>query len=210
MAELCTITNIEPQKKRKDRLNIYVDGAFAFGVRNDVAVEFKIFRGLKLTREELSEIKKAEELSGAKEKGFLLLSYRARSIREFRIRLKQSKYPAEIVDAVIEDFTNKGYLDDKEFARSFVVSRMVTRPASKSYLIRELMSHGIDVETAQNTVETSYGDLSEREVAASLVKKKSKHYSRGNDKDKRRLFDFLRRRGFSSEIIKDVIENEWE
>ncbi|MCD6117079.1 RecX family transcriptional regulator [bacterium] len=210
MADLCTITKVEPQKKRKDRLNIYIDGAFAFGVRNDVALEYKIFRGRELTEEELSEIKRAEEFSGAKEKGFLLLSYRARSISEFKSRLKQSRYSPEIVDAVTEEFINKGYLNDKEFAKSFVISRMVTKPASKSYIINELIRHNIDTETAQNAVEISYGDLHEREVAASLVKKKSKHYSKDNEKDKKRLFDFLRRRGFSFEIIKDVVENEWQ
>ena len=204
-----TITKLEPQKKRKNRINVYIDEEFAIGISSNLVLDFDLYEGKTLSEHQLQEISEAEELSKAKEYGFLLLSYRPRSVKEFRTRLKQKKFSDYIIEAVVEKFLKHGYLDDLKFAESFVQSKQITKPGSKVSLINELLKHGIDPDTAGKAVDSSYGELTEKEIACQLVRKKSKHYSNKNPKDRRRLFDFLKRRGFSTEIIKDAIESEW-
>lgn len=201
------ITQIEQQKRHEDRVNIYLDGAFAFGLEKEVVLRHNLREGNELTESLIDEVLLSEERTRAKEKALSFLSYRARSVEELKKRLKDRGFSERTVNRVIDDFLRVGLLNDKEFALSFVHSKMVQKPMGKRLLKQELLLKGIQEEIAESAVEEVYGVRSEVEVARELIQRRIQRYQGDNDKKlRKKLVDFLFRRGFNWEVISEVLE----
>jgi regulatory protein len=152
-----------------------------------------------------------EERARAKQKALELLAYRARSVEELRKKLKAKDFSERTIDRVIDDFLQVGLLDDSQFASAYVHSRMVQKPMGKRLLRQELFSKGIDEEKAEKAIEELYSDRSEFDVAKDLVQKrvrKSKGSEEEMKKQKKKLSQFLLRRGFDWGVISEVLQEE--
>ncbi len=205
------ITQIEPQKRREDRVNIYLNGIFAFGLNKEVVLKHHLHEGDELKESVIDDILLVEERTRAKQKALALLSYRARSVEELRKRLGEKEFSGRTVGRVIEDFLRVGLLDDREFASAFVHSRMMQKPMGKRLLRQELFSKGIDEETVERVIDEVYGDRSELDVARELIRKRIRRYSGGEKEAKKirkKLSDFLLRRGFDWEVITAVLQEK--
>jgi len=199
------ITDINSQKN-KSRINVFLDGNFAFGLDKEVALEHQLSEGVRLTDEQIEKILYDENKKRAKTKVLDYLNYRARSIKEIREKLREKEIPAEIIDEVVDDFTRVGLLDDEKFAASFVRSRMVKKKVSKRFLLMELKDKGIPEELGRQIIDDNYGEQTEYEIAQQLLLKKLGKNDLSDSKIKKRVTDFLHRRGFDWELIWDLIK----
>ena len=205
------ITQIEEQKNRKDRVNIYLDGEFAFGLDHEVVLRHHLHEGDSLSERIIDDILLAEEKTRAKEKALSYLNYRARSIEELKRKLEEKNFSNRVIRQVIDDLIRVGLLDDKQFAATYVHSRMVQKPMGKRLLRQELLSKGIDEEMADEAVDEGFGSRSETEVARGLIQKRLRGLNPGKkdlEKQRKRLSDFLFRRGFNWEVINEAFQNE--
>jgi len=200
------ITQIEPQKKHENRVNVYLDGAFAFGLKDEVLLKHHLHEGDKISDRLIDEVLLSEEKSRAKEKALRLLSYRARSVEELRKKLSEKEFSERTINRVIEDFCRVGLLNDKMFASDYAHSRMMQRPVGKRLLKQELVTKGISEGIAEKSVEEVYKKQTEEEIAGSLIQKRVKRYG-GEDpkKIRKKLSEFLFRRGFNWDVISAVL-----
>jgi regulatory protein len=204
------ITRIEPQKKNKKRLNVYLDGCFAFGLDEGVVLAHHLREGDALDERSVDRILLAEEKGSAKQKGLSLLSYRPRSTEELKKKLLEKGFSENVVAGVITDFLRVGLLNDREFALALARSRMNHKPMAKRLLMRELFLKGIDGDVAKSVVEEVYDGLTEVEVACQLVRKKIDRF-KGDARMRKRITDFLYRRGFHWDVINEALREEgWE
>jgi regulatory protein len=206
------ITGIEPQQKAENRFNIYLDGAFAFGLDGDVVIRHHLHAGDEIAESVVDDVLLSEERSRAKKKALALLSRSARSVGEIRRRLLDADFSERTVERVLRDFVRVGLLNDKAFALSFAQSRLVQRVVGKRLLVQELMRKGIDEEAADAAVNEAYGPVSETEMAKRLVdKKKNRLPAKDRRKMKQKLSDMLYRRGFGWDVISCVVQEAvWE
>ena len=65
---MAEITLIEPQKKDKERCNVYVDGVFYCGIKLEVAVKYRLKTGMQIEKSRLDEIQLETEKSQALDK----------------------------------------------------------------------------------------------------------------------------------------------
>lgn len=205
------ITGIEVQKNNEGRVSIYLDGAFAFGLDKEVSLKHNLHEGDELEESVIDEILLMEERTRAKQKALALLAYRARSVEELRKKLKEKDFSERTIDRVIDDFLQVGLLDDRQFASAYVHSRMLQKPMGKRLLRQELFSKGIDEEEAEKAVEEVYSDLSEVNVAKDLVQRRIQKSKMGGEemkKQKKKLSQFLLRRGFDWGVISEVLQEE--
>ncbi len=204
------ITRIEPQKKNRQRRNIYLDGEFAFGLDEEVVAAYHISEGDELTQAIVDTLLSAEEQAVGKKRALRLISYRARSTQELKRRLIAHRISEGAAERVIEDFLRVGLLDDRAFASSYIHSRMVQNPISKNLLVKELVSKGIGSESALSIVDQEYGERSEVQVAGDLIRKRLRP-GRKDARVRKRLSDFLLRRGFDWNVIDEALrEVSWE
>jgi regulatory protein len=205
------ITLIETQKKDKDRVNIYLDGSFAFGLKKEVLLKHALKKGVTVTEKLIQDVLLAEEHLRAKDKAFALLSYRAHSVQEMTQKLRKRGFSLWSIDVTLKDLIRVGVLDDEKFAVEFAQYRLRNRPMGKRLLQQELQAKGVNETLSIQAVENAYTDQTELEVARNLSKKKTLRWVKMDKKNKKRLVDFLLRRGFNWHEINTVIgEYSWE
>ena len=187
-------------RERRGKARIWVDGEFWAEIDAEVALERGLREGVALGLEELDEARVAGERALAMNRALHFLGYRARSRREVRDRLRRYGYGEETVEGVVGRLAELGYLDDEEFART--ATREKARRYGPRRVSADLRRSGVDAELAQNVVDEEFAGRSELEEARSAA---ARRYNRGgSDAEARKVYGFLVRRGYSSEVCAEV------
>ncbi len=144
------ITAISVQKKNPNRVNIYLDGEFAFGVARITAAWLK--NGDELSDEKIAKLLAEDSREWAYQQALLFLSYRARSEKEIQQNLRKHEMPEEVIEETLERLRKAGLANDNEFARMWVENRNTFRPRSKKALAIELRQKGLNDEAIQDSL----------------------------------------------------------
>lgn len=211
-----TITDLQPQKKDPKRVNVYLDGKFAFGI----SLESKIINRLKVN-EQISEkqidlLILQDQIERLYDKAIKFLSFRPRSEREIRANLLQKlrltdKGEAEkknfekSIDSVITKLQKIGQVDDSEFARWWIEQRTRFKKTSPRIIKAELFKKGINKEIiAELFSEISLDPL---ELALELSRKKARNYQKFEKNIFReKMSRYLASKGFDWEVIKKAVD----
>jgi regulatory protein len=202
------VTKIEPQKKRPGRRNVYIDGNFAIGVGAETLLRTGLRTGDEIDVRFLSKLERTEQEAALKVSALRLLSYRARSVREMRDRLKRQKFPQEEISVVIGELERAGLLNDERFARMLISDHMRLRPCGKAVLKQKLLRHGVSRLVADEALQEMLRNFSEEEGAEQAARKfVAARIRPGTNPQaaRRRLTGFLTRRGYSWEFIKPLL-----
>jgi len=144
-------------------------------------------------------------LQKAKDYAFLLLKFRLRSENEIRQRLKKKKFDADIIESTLFFLKDKGFIDDNYFAKTWIESR-IKKPLGIRRLKAELSIKGINkaiIDTQINEIKKSY--FEEDTVGGIAKDRLNKLRDIDPQKAKRRVYAYLLRRGFSHEVVIDVL-----
>ncbi|MBI4546978.1 MAG: RecX family transcriptional regulator [Ignavibacteriae bacterium] len=204
------ITKLERQKRDPHRVNVYLDDEFAFGVHEDVLVKYGLRKGDTLDQATIKTIQSSEELSHAKEKALKFLSYRLRSEKELRTKLREKEFPPNIIDEVIDHFRSLGLVDDRKFAQSLVHDLQLRRPAGKKLIQQKLRLKGIAQPIIQEVIAECMSSDDEQELAVQAAQKLLKRYRSSRKKidpkkQQQRIAQFLARRGFDWSTVSPVL-----
>lgn len=199
------ITALVAQKRNKERVNVYIDGEFAFGLALIEAL--KLHKGQTLTDEEIDRLKALDEVEVAHERALNLLSYRPRSTDEVRRKLQESnKFSENAVEKALEKLERAGLLDDEAFARYWVENRERFSPRSARALRHELRQKGV----SDRVVEDVVTSLDEEDAAYRAAQAKLSRYANAEeDEFRKKLGGYLSRRGFSYGTVRDVLDRIW-
>jgi regulatory protein len=198
-----SITALEPQKRSRDRVNVYLDGVFAFGLAALVAANLRV--GMALTDDEIVALRLADEVERAREKALNYLSYRPRSEAELQSHLLKSDFTEATVDEVLYRLREVGLVDDEAFARYWVDNRARFRPRGKRMLVHELRQKGV----ASGVIETALAEYDEGAAAQHVAEEQARRLAHlAPEVARRRLWDRLMRRGFSTDIIREVLATQ--
>ena len=142
---------------------------------------------------------------------YRLLGYRARSVREIESRLEAKGYDRSTIRKVIDRLKDLNYLNDLEFARSWVNERMKSKPRGRALLRHELRSKGIDKGIIDSVIAEFIQPEDEYRMAKGIADQRLKHKGEGNtDKLKKRIHDHLVRRGFAYDAVDQVLREIFE
>ena len=199
------VTAIEKQR-RKNRLNLFLDGRFALGLSTDVAAQVSLRVGDEVDGDRLRALREAEARADAMSAALRLLSYRPRSETELRHRLARRGVPPALIDSTIQRLRELGLVDDAAFARAWVESRERTSPRGQRLLRQELRAKGVNSDASRELVE----GVDDAEAALRASARRAASLSGlPQEEFRRRLGDFLRRRGFDYETIRLTVERRW-
>lgn len=207
------ITSIEPQKKKPDRFNIFVDGEFSFGLDAEALVKSGLKVGQEISEEGIGKLVVENETNKLVEKALRFLSFRPRSEREVRDHLRKKvsrsqgvKVSRNTIDTVIKKLQRLNYLNDLEFSKWWIEQRQTHKPCGVRLIRNELYQKNIDREVVDQVLGESGNREAEIELATKAAKKKLKSYEKlGPQEFRQKMGQFLARRGFGWETIKDVI-----
>src|SRR5215216_2792435 len=198
------ITAIEVQRRTPNRVNIYLDGEFAFGLAKIVAAWLRV--GQELSEEKIEQLQAQEARERAFQQAMLFLSYRARSESEIRNNLRKHEYPEPVIEETIARLRQNGFANDNQFAKAWVENRNTFRPRSRRMMAMELRQKGLDDETVQSAIESVDDEASAYEAA----RKRAPRLKALEWNDfRKKLSDFLARRGYSYSVIAPVVTRIW-
>ena len=198
------ITAIETQKRHPDRVNIELDGEFAFGLAGLLAAGLKV--GQALDPERVAALQAQEADEGAYQRALRLLSLRDRSEAELRTALRKHKTPEDVLERTLKRLRDHQHADDSKFARAWVENRTAFRPRGRRAIAWELRQKGIAPEVA----ETALAELDETALAHQAGLKKARQLATSDWNDFRtKVSAYLARRGFPASIITSTVSDLW-
>ena len=186
------ITALVVQKRNPNRVNVHLDGEYAFGLARIVAAWLRV--GQELDEEKLKRLQVEDARERAVQQALLFLSYRARSESEIRQNLRKHEMPEEVIEETLARLRQDGLANDGQFAQAWVENRSTFRPRSRRMLAMELRQKGLDDEAVSSALE----DVDDEPLAYEAARKRASRLKGLEWADfRKKLSEFLARRGFS-------------
>jgi regulatory protein len=202
-----TITALVAQKKNPDRVNVYLDGKFAFGLAAIEAVRLR--RGQVLTEADIERLQAADDVEKAREKALQFLSNRPRSEWEVRQNLLKAGYEAETIDRVLERLRGVSLVDDAAFARYWIDNRTQFNPRGEVALRQELRRKGVEREVIDAVLGESEHAEDRAAIQAALAKA-DRYRQLPRAEFAQKLGAYLARRGFDYETVREAVQAAWQ
>ena len=201
---MAKITAIEPQKRDPNRVNVHLDGNYAFGLARITAAWLKV--GQELGEDKIASLQVQDDRERAYQQAMLFLSYRPRSESEIRQNLNKHEFSQDVIEQTLERLRESRLADDGQFARAWVENRNTFRPRSRRALQIELRQKGLSDEATQSALES----LDEEALAyAAGLKKALRLPSEEWSEFRKKLSGHLARRGFPHAVVASVVSRIW-
>jgi regulatory protein len=198
------ITDLRPQRNKK-RVNVYLDGRFSFGIDLENLVRLNLKIEEEYSEKEIRGIIKRAEFQKTYDKLVRYSTLRPRSKREVETWFKKYKVHESLHDELFNKLKRLELLDDTKFAKWWVEQRITFRPRGKKALMAELRQKGIDRYIIDEVLTET--DIDEEKMAKKLLERRKYRWERLNKLEARKKkSDFLARKGFSWEIIKQLVK----
>lgn len=199
------ITALKAQKKNPNRINVYLDGEFAFGVARIVAAWLSI--GQELDDEQIAGLQQQDAGEVALDNAVKFISYRSRTEAEIRRKLSEKGFSDLEIEKVLERLRSNGLVADEQYARSWVESRSATHPRSRRLMSMELRQKGVSDSDISKALDESVDD---DELAYQAAMQYAHRLAKFEwDKFRERLSGYLLRRGFTYGTIAPLVRRIW-
>lgn len=212
------VTKLEYQKKDPSRVNLYIDEGFFCGISLNTLAKENLYEGMDIVSQDLDRIalEDLKERFLTRATDYLLRSPKSefqiyRYLKNLAYKKKDVWYKKDIslnwdmfFDEIVEKLKSYKYIDDENFARMFVQSRVKNRPRGKIVLVGELMSKGISKDIAQKVCEEEVVD--EEQLLKDTFEKK--YRGEKFDLNNRKMVNFLLRKGFNWDLIRKFSNND--
>lgn len=199
------ITKIQRIRRKRARYGIYLDGSLALELGDWTIGKFGLRAGDELDEERVNIIKSVEAETLAKNTAINYISYRPRSSKEVMDHLIKKGFDRNCAEDIVHNLQSISMINDIEFAHMFVRDHLKRKPTGQALLKQQLILKGIPSKTADKVLTNLVSPQSQQASALQAAKRKLQMSRYSTKKDnierrKKRLLDFLIRRGFSYEI----------
>lgn len=199
------VTDIKQAVRNPNRVNVFVDGKYAFSLDIAQLVDFKLKIGQDITAQQLAECKKASEFGKLYQRALEWVLMRPRSEKEVgdylyrKLRTYAPEHIDEFKTEIIQRLLDKGYVDDNKFATYYVENRFVKKGVSQRRLTMELMQKGIKREIIDEVLKKS--ERKDEEEIKKIIKRKWGKMS------EEKIIQYLCHQGFSFELARSLVRS---
>jgi len=201
------VTALRTGRRQGKRVNVFLDGRFAFSLEAEVAVKHGLEMGQELSEGDIEALTRADLRHRCLNAALLYLSYRPRSEAELRQRLHWRGFDGDNVEAALTKLREQGLVDDLAFAQFWKDNREAFRPRSRWLTKLELRQKGV----ADNIIDQVVANVDEEDSAYRAAVSRARSLPRSDYQSfRRRLGQYLKRRGFGYQVITQTVERVWQ
>ncbi len=201
------ITALRVGRGQRKRVNVFLDGRFAFSLETEVAIKEGLQVGQELSGSQIEALARSDHFHRCLNAANHYLSYRPRSESELRERLHQRGFNGDSVEAVLTKLKEQGLVDDMAFAQFWKDNRESFSPRSQWLTKLELRRKGV----ANNIIDQIADTIDDEDSAYRAAQSKARSLSLSDYQSfRRRLGDYLKRRGFGYGVINHTVERLWQ
>lgn len=191
------------QNKSNDKFSVFVDDEFAFSLAKSDIVFFKLDIGEEISEKKFKYIYDEVVMIKAKNRAAKFLGASKKTEKAVYDKLIESGFDEDVCEKVIADLKKYGYVDDYDYALTYIGDRIRLNPRSAFAIKTELRQKGVKDSIINSALEEAgideIGDIKR------LIEKKTGGVDDLDDRERKRLIDFLMRRGYSYGKIKEAI-----
>ncbi|MEF2244489.1 RecX family transcriptional regulator [Paenibacillus sp. IITD108] len=202
------ITSVKLEKQGKKRYLLYAGGEEPIlSVHEDIWIKYRLMKGLELTKEQVEEIQEADHKYAAYSLAIAYLGAKPRTKKQMYSYLLRKEFEEHHIQYAIDRLEEERIVDDELYAKQFVQSRVNSALKGRHFIMNELRQRGVSKEASMEAIaELDYE--SELQAASTLADKKWRSL-KGEYADRRRKLQlFIMRRGFPSDIVREVMKME--
>lgn len=188
----------------RNRSKVYIDYEFAFVLYKGELHMYHLQEGSEISEENYQDIVTKVLPQRAKLRTMNLLQKRSYTEYQLRKKLEEGFYPAEIIDLAVEYVKHFHYVDDLQYAKDYLNYHEGNKP--KKRMERDLIEKGVSKDVIYEAF-VSWEDESgqdEKEMICKLLEKK-KYHTDFAVKEKQKLYGYLVRKGYSRELVQEVM-----
>lgn len=196
------LSEIQVQKKNASRFSLYVNNQFLIGVSEATLTNLNLKKGVEITPSLFEQIVESENHWAARDYLFRILSRRDHSRKELRDKAYKKGYSGSFLEEILDEFEQKEYINDKDFALKYTADKFEFNNWGPYKIRTQLFKKGISKSDAEYCIREVFGDQAIKDSMKGLIQKKKKRYQREpEEKRKKKIFDFLMRKGYDSQYI---------
>ena len=193
--------------RREKRVNVFLDGKFTLSLEAELAVREGLGVGQELAESDLEALAQADISKRCLDAALHYLGYRPRSEAEIRGRLQKRGFDRGNVELTIAKLKEQGLVDDLAFAQFWRDNRQSFSPRSQRLTRSELRQKGV----AEDIIDQVVAEVSDEESAYRAAQARARRLPRSDYQSfRRRLGEYLKRRGFGYGVIKPTVERVWQ
>lgn len=203
------LTLLEPAGGRGETIRVHLDGEPRCTLPLATVREMGLEEGMELSAGEAERVLTEGRFREAMDRALDYLSYRSRSRAELERHLRGKGWEGPVVERVVARCRELDYLDDRAFAESWVRDRIRLKPRGRFRLLRELKKKGVPEADAEAGIDRAFREegVTERELLERAARKRWNGRRTDDPRTlRRRLWGYLRRRGFRSHEIREVVD----
>ncbi len=201
------ITALRIGREQRKRVNVSLDGRFAFSLEAEVAIKEGLQVGQELSGSQIEALARSDHFHRCLNAANHYFSYRPRSESELRERLHQRGFNGDSVEVVLAKLKEQGLVDDMAFAQFWKDNRESFSPRSQWLTKLELRRKGV----ANNIIDQIADTIDDEDSAYRAAQSKARSLSLSDYQSfRRRLGDYLKRRGFGYGVINHTVERLWQ
>ncbi|WGN89724.1 recombination regulator RecX [Ligilactobacillus faecis] len=212
------ITSIAVQKKA-GRFNVFLDGHYAFPVSENTLIKYRLAKGMEISDNLIEVLKKEDQYQKAYSKALDHLSYQLRTVKEMKTYLKKLAIPEHDITRVIITLTEAKYLDDLNYAKSYVRTSAKTTDKGPVVITQKLRQKGV----ASDLIEEALLEFDFEQQVTNALKVAQKTVAKNHKLSfqalKNKLYQTLLAKGFPNQVIDGALaeleleldeEAEWD
>lgn len=196
---------------RKDDTNvvIHLDNDEKLFLSYELLLKNGLRKNEEISESRFSELIRENQLYFIKQRAARYLARRLHSINELRIKLRQKGYEIALINQVLDDLTEKNYLNDYQFGSVFADENIKNKLWGKNKLKAELIKRGLHSSDIDRVLIAKFpSDSGDYDNALELARKKHKQLSSRNLEErklKEKIMAYLLSKGYDYETVSEVV-----
>lgn len=203
---MAIITRIEVQKRNKERVNLFLDGEYAFSLSAELVYRESLKINREINSKELKVLAESENFIKCKEAALRSIEKAYKTEKEVRDKLKLKGYDDFSINKSIEFLKEYNFINDSDYTKIFIKDKLNSMGSQKiKYaLIRKGICKEIIAEELSNLNKEN-----EKNIAFSIAKKKFdliKKKETDSYKISGKLYRYLISKGYGIDVTSDVVK----
>jgi len=201
------IHRIEVQKKNTFRYSLFSEYGFITGISDSTLTKHNLKKGSLLDAELYQALSLDEERWSVKEYLIRLLGRRDHASHELKLKGIKKGYNSDILDEIISELEEKDYINNYGFAKKYVHDKFRFNDWGPIKIRTKLIGKKIDKRIIEQVLDEEIEQELVIETIRTLIEKKKPALLRTvKEKRRKKIFDFLFRKGYDSNVILKEID----
>ena len=198
---------IKYKKASRGKYKIELDDGRELSLYEEVILKYELLLKRKIEESDLLNIENDNQEWDVYYVALNSIKARFKSINDTKKFLLKKEYPGELIDKACLKLIQQGYLNDRNFAKSYINNQIITTSKGPNKIKRELLEHKIDTDIIDEEIQC-FDEESQINKITKIVDKLVKgNRTRGGELLKKKISNDLINTGYDVSIVYKVLND---